>query len=400
GTIDFTEPNTQNAFLQLGQYFNMNGTLVSLNAAANALKNLNVTTTITLYDYEDYGITTPVILMNGEVCESTVCTSIDASQTNLGGNDSKRDITFRVAHWTTYQVEQSDSADVSLKYAYVNDTDFDGTPEYIYVVFSQPVATGSSNANDVFELINGNLGTSTLNVVSGEENKVEITLNDASIDYRKLYGTDTGATAIRIKPGQTSLVKKDTIIPVVADTYEDIATGLVSVSNNTAFSVPYCVNMNKIQAEMGSVAGTFQKYVNGKWTEATTFEPLYGYKYLGSSTFDMPIYTYETNCDVTPDSIKIAVDNDWNLLGLDEVVKRYSADWLASITLRSSVQTFIEQLLDSDGNVIADYSDDNNTFGCSKVDPFKAYWIWYNGDDGHMFNGFESDQTTATCSGG
>ncbi|MEM1988931.1 MAG: hypothetical protein QXS41_03785 [Candidatus Woesearchaeota archaeon] len=267
-----------------------------------------------------------------------------------------------------------------IKYAYFVDNDKDGVVgdnDEIVVVFDQEVSNNQeTNASLIFSIEGVNLENSTISV---QGTKVTITLQDVTNFVEDIKNSNK---IISVKQGQKNLTKKDTVDPATGSAV--IAFGKVDISNGVIFSVPSCVNMNMINSAIGTRTGTFQEYtINKTWKTATRFEPLKGYKYVGTETFEMPIYTNSSACDFLNQTLK--VNNGFSLLGLNSFRKELFNDWLVTLTRKSKVEAFVPWILDKDGKAVVVY--DLNSGFPGYIEPFEAYWIWYSGTTEVLFKG-------------
>ncbi|MEM4500296.1 MAG: hypothetical protein QXD62_03045 [Candidatus Woesearchaeota archaeon] len=267
-----------------------------------------------------------------------------------------------------------------IKYAYFVDNDKDGVVDdndEIVVVFDQEVSNNQeTNASLIFSIEGVNLENSTISV---QGTKVTITLQDVTNFVEDIKNSNK---IISVKQGQKNLTKQGTIDPATGSAV--IAFGKVDISNGVIFSVPSCVNMNMINSAIGTRTGTFQEYtINKTWKTATRFEPLKGYKYVGTETFEMPIYTNSSACDFLNQTLR--VNNGFSLLGLNSFREESFNDWLVTLTRKSTVEAFVPWILDKDGKAVAVYDLDSGFTGY--IEPFEAYWIWYSGTTEVLFKG-------------
>ncbi|MEM2115735.1 MAG: hypothetical protein QW524_02080, partial [Candidatus Woesearchaeota archaeon] len=267
-----------------------------------------------------------------------------------------------------------------IKYAYFVDNDKNGAVgdnDEIVVVFDQEVSNNNeNNASLIFSIEGVNLENSTISV---QGTKVTITLQDVTNFVEDIKNSNK---IIAVKQGQKNLTKQGTVDPATGSAV--IAFGKVDITNGVIFSVPSCVNMNMINSAIGTRTGTFQEYtINKTWKTATRFEPLKGYKYVGTETFEMPIYTNSSACDFLNQTLR--VNNGFSLLGLNSFREESFNDWLVTLTRKSTVEAFVPWILDKDGKAVAIY---NLTSGFTGyIEPFKAYWIWYSGTTEVLFKG-------------
>ncbi|WP_459201054.1 hypothetical protein [Methanococcus sp. CF] len=272
--------------------------------------------------------------------------------------------------------------------------------EYIIVKFSEPVEIIDENAVDeTFELLNGDFGTGAImSVIDG--NKVKIILgNDANIDYIGLYGYDEGASAIAPKAGQTNLYSNSDNAPVSGD-FEDIAAGMVVVTDGTVFSVPTFVNTEMMLEKAGIEDGAFVQYLTGEWEDLADcgceFRPLIGYLYENpeDGVYEMPVYTTRQG---QLSEVRVEVANDYNLLALNNNLKENmfenadAGDWLWSLTKSSTSFMYVGSVFDSEGDLVGTYEMSSARFKTdgtyAEVSPYTAYWIPYAGTDGDTFYG-------------
>ena len=165
-----------------------------------------------------------------------------------------------------------------------------------------------------------------------------------------------------------------------------IASNEISISNGAIFSIPTCVDSEQMISEASITENDiFVSYTTGQWSSYLgNFEVLKGYKYLGDREFTMPVY-YSDVCDLS--EIKIQVNNDWNLFGVNSQTITSMSNLMWSLTLSSSTNMFVNGIYDVAGDLVCTYDLDLQNFGDTDVTPFEAYWSFYAGDDSTMFSG-------------
>lgn len=127
---------------------------------------------------------------------------------------------------------------------------------------------------------------------------------------------------------------------------------------------------------------------------------LKGYKYTGDETFQLSLYPKE-NCDFT--NVKIKVKNDFNLVGLNSIEEKTAGNFLASLTKRSATEELVNAIFDDKGIFLGgynfetrDFSNQNSELSLSgessiTLEPTKAYWINYNGENDKTFFGHQGN---------
>lgn len=197
-------------------------------------------------------------------------------------------------------------------------------------------------------------------------------INDADIGS-SISCSVTPKTSYGVKQGELNISEN-----------VEIPLAYVNIFNGAFFSVPTCVDSQKM-IETANLDDTdlFISYTSGMWESFNgNFEVLKGYKYFGTKDFDFKLFP-SSECDFT--QVRTSVKNDWNLLGLNSMTNTNAGNFLWSLTKRSTSETLIDALYDGFGSNLGLYT--MNNFENIIVEPTKAYWVFYAGDDEDVFSG-------------